>query len=173
MRFVLAYLVLDVWLKRSTPVSPECGHFIIINLAEPCSWKYRNLLCSFDANHLQISWRWTLFELIRLFQRRDSSFFSILILWEWKRLQSEICICQNVTCRWLKAIICRVFDHFANSPTNYRFFDTYLIASYQKGEENCLLDLSILTHELYVFTRKDLCFGTCRQVVYEMFIVWI
>ena len=73
----------------------------------------------------------------------------------------------------MKAIIFRVFDHFANSPTNYCFFDTSLIASYQKGEENCLLDVSILTFELYVFTRKDLCFATCRQVVYEMFIVWI
>ena len=32
----------------------------------------------------------------------------------------------------------------------------------------------ILTRELYVFTRKDvhLCFGTCRRVVHEMFIVW-
>ena len=32
--------------------------------------------------------------------------------------------------------------------------------------------MSILTRELYVFTRKDLylCFGTGRQVVYEMFI---
>ena len=75
----------------------------------------------------------------------------------------------------MKAIIFRVFDHFASSPTNYRFFDTYLIVSYQKGEENCLLDVYILTRELYFFTRKDLylCFGTCRQVVYEMFIVWI
>ena len=61
------------------------------------------------------------------------------------------------------------------SPTNYRLLDTYLIVSYQKGEENCLLDVYILTRELYVFTRKDLylCFGTCRQVVYEMFIFWI
>ena len=33
------------------------------------------------------------------------------------------------------------FDHFANSPTNYGFFDTYLIVSYQEGEENCLLDV--------------------------------
>ena len=49
----------------------------------------------------------------------------------------------------------------------------HLIVSYQKGEENCLLDVYILTRELYVFTRKDLSFGTCRQVVYEMFIVWI
>ena len=57
----------------------------------------------------------------------------------------------------MKAITFRVFDQFANSRTNYRFFDTYLIVSQQKGEENCLLDVSILTRELYVFTRKDLC----------------
>ena len=56
----------------------------------------------------------------------------------------------------MKAIIFRVFDDFANSPANYRFFDTYLIVSYLKGEENCLLDVCILTRELYVFTRKDL-----------------
>ena len=65
------------------------------------------------------------------------------------------------------------FDRFTNSPTNYCFCDTYLIVSYQKGEENCLLDVPILTRELYIFTRKDLCFGTCREVVYKMFIVWI
>ena len=49
----------------------------------------------------------------------------------------------------MKASIFRVFDHFANSSTNYHFFDTYLILSYQKGEENCLPDVSILTRELY------------------------
>ena len=47
----------------------------------------------------------------------------------------------------MKAIIFRVFDHFVNSPTNYRFFDTYLIVSYQKGEENCLFDVSIITRK--------------------------
>ena len=35
------------------------------------------------------------------------------------------------------------------------------------------LKRSILTRELYVFTSKDLYFGTCRQVIWEMFIVWI
>ena len=79
-----------------------------------------------------------------------------IFLWEWKRLQS----------RWMKAIIFRVFDHFANSPTNYCFFDTYLIVNYQRGEENCLLDVYILTRELYVFTRNDLylCFGTVGKL---------
>ena len=33
------------------------------------------------------------------------------------------------------------------SLTNYRFFDTYLIVSYQKGEENCLFDVSIITRK--------------------------
>ena len=64
----------------------------------------------------------------------------------------------------MKAIIFRVFDHFVNSPTNYRFFDTYVIVSDQEGEENCLLDVSILTCELYVFTRKDQCLSPCYGV---------
>ena len=34
-----------------------------------------------------------------------------------------------------------------------------------------LLEVPILTREFSVFTRKDLCSGTCWQVVYEMFIV--
>ena len=31
------------------------------------------------------------------------------------------------------------------------------------------LEVPILTRELYVFTRKDLCFGMCWQVVHKMF----
>ena len=54
----------------------------------------------------------------------------------------------------MKAVIFQVFDHVANSPTNYCFFDTYSIVSYRKGEENCLLDVSILTRELYVFYKE-------------------
>ena len=44
----------------------------------------------------------------------------------------------------MKAIIFQVFDHFANSPMNYYFFDTCLILSYKKWEENwnsCLKSL--------------------------------
>ena len=33
------------------------------------------------------------------------------------------------------------------------------------------LEVPILAGELYVFTRKDLCFGMCPEVIYEMFIV--
>ena len=33
-------------------------------------------------------------------------------------------------------IVMPVFDHFLKSPSNYRFFDTCLIVSYQKWEEN-------------------------------------
>ena len=52
--------------------------------------KYRNLLCSCNANRLQTSWQGTLFEFITAI----SAFFRwlILFLWEWKRLRSEICI---------------------------------------------------------------------------------
>ena len=46
-----------------------CRHFI------PCwwprSWKYRNLLSFCDANGLQISWQWTLFELITAIFREE------------------------------------------------------------------------------------------------------
>ena len=34
-----------------------------------------------------------------------------------------------------------------------------------------MLEVPILTREFYIFTGKDPCFGTCRQVVYEMFLV--
>ena len=81
-----------------------------------------------------------------------------------------------MTSRWMKAIIFWVFYHFANSPTNYRFFDTYLIVSYQKGEENCLLDVYILTRELYVFTRKRSVFwhvlASCSRNVYCLNLVF-
>ena len=42
----------------------------------------------------------------------------------------------KTSCRWMKAIIFRTFNHFVNSPANYRFFDTCLILSYGKWEEN-------------------------------------
>ena len=80
-----------------------------------------------------------------------------------------------MTCWSIKAIIFQVFDHFGNSPTNYRFFDTCLIASYQEWEENWNSHLnSQFNTWTLCFTRKDLCFSTCRQVVYKklMFIVW-
>ena len=53
--------------KCSTPVSPAG----ILYLAEPHSWKYQNLLCSCDAKGLQISWRWTLFELMTAIFREE------------------------------------------------------------------------------------------------------
>ena len=70
-------------------------------------------------------------------------------------------------------LIFRVFDHFANSPTNYRFFDTCLVLLKLRKLGRKLkqsLEVPILTHELYVFTSKDLCFGMCRQVVCVMFL---
>ena len=42
----------------------------------------------------------------------------------------------KTSCQWMKAIIFQVFDHFANSPTNYHFFNTSLTLSYEKWEEN-------------------------------------
>ena len=60
-----------------------------------------------------------------------------------------------MTSRWMKAIMFWVFDHFANSPTNYCFFDTYLIVSYQKGEENCLLDVYFNTWTLCFYQERS------------------
>ena len=74
-------------------------------------------------------------------------------------------------CRSMRAIIFRVFDHFANSPTNYRFCDTCSILSYQKWEKlKQSLTVPILTCELNVSTRKDLCFSMCWQVICKLFI---
>ena len=56
----------------------------------------------------------------------------------------------------MKAIIFRVFDRFANSPTNYRFFDTCLMLLKLRKMGRKLkqsLEVPILTPELYVFTR--------------------
>ena len=51
------------------------------------------------------------------------------------------------------------------------FFDSCLISSFQIGGRTLKqsLEIPILTRELYVFTRKDLCFGS--QVVCEIFFV--
>ena len=59
------------------------------------------------------------------------------------------------------------FDHFTNSPTNY-LHDHKLRKMRTKLKQS--LRVPFLTHELYVFTRTDLCFSTCQQVVCEMFI---
>ena len=73
----------------------------------------------------------------------------------------------KTSCQSMKAIIFRVFDHFANSPTN--LLDLKLPKMGRKLKQS--LEVPISTHELYVFTRKVLCFSTCRQVVCEMFVV--
>ena len=79
----------------------------------------------------------------------------------------------KTSCRSMKAIIFRVFDHFANSPTNHRLLTlAWSLAVPKMGRKlKQSLELPVLTRELYVFTRKDLCFRTCRQVVCEMFIL--
>ena len=43
------------------------------------------------------------------------------------------------------------------------FFDSWLILSFQIWEENWNSRLKSLPRELYVFTRKDLCFSTGRK----------
>ena len=72
----------------------------------------------------------------------------------------------KTSCRSMKAIIFQVFDHFANSPTNLLHLKLPKMGRKLKQS----LEVPISTCELYVFTRKVLCFGTCRQVVCEMFV---
>ena len=89
--------------------------------------KYRNLLCSCDVNGLQISWWWTLFELITAISEMIYEFLCmkhIIFMGNANRKNLHIV---KTSCRWMKSIIFRVFDHFKNSPTNYHGFDTCLI----------------------------------------------
>ena len=58
----------------------------------------------------------------------------------------------------MKALIFRVFDHFANSPTNYRFFDTCLmLLKLQKMGRKLKqsLEVPILTCELLLCFYKQ------------------
>ena len=73
----------------------------------------------------------------------------------------------------MKAIIFRVSDHFANSMTNYCVFDTCLVLATQNGKKIETVAWSPYFSELMFLQGKDLCFCTCRQVIYEMFVVWI
>ena len=50
------------------------------------------------------------------------------------------------------------------------FFDSWLILSFQIWEENWNSRLKSLPRELYVFTRKDLCFGTGRKSFAKYFL---
>ena len=89
--------------------------------------KYRNLLCSCDVNGLQISWWWTLFELITAISEMIYEFLCmkhIIFMGNANRKNLHIV---KTSRRWMKSIIFRVFDHFENSPTNYHGFDTCLI----------------------------------------------
>ena len=89
--------------------------------------KYRNLLCSCDVNGLQISWWWTLFELITAISEMIYEFLCMKHISFMGNANRKNLHIVKTSCRWMKAIIFRVFDHFENSPTNYHVFDTCLI----------------------------------------------
>ena len=73
----------------------------------------------------------------------------------------------------MKAIIFRVFNHFANSPRNYCVYDTCLILSYQKWEENCnsrLKSLLFLARN-FMFLQGKICVSA--RVGKSLFIAWM
>ena len=95
-----------------------------------------------------------------------------LFLWEWERFQSEICILFK-TCMPMNESnhisTFRSLRKFTDKlPFLWHLIDVKLRKMGRKLKQ--LLEVPILTRELYVFTRTDLCFSTCRQVVWEMFI---
>ena len=64
----------EIFLSAHLPRSSRSIAWFPLNLAEQCSWKYWNLLCSCDTNHFQISWWWTLFELITAISEKRFKF---------------------------------------------------------------------------------------------------
>ena len=145
-------------------------------LAKPPSWKYQSHLCSCNANSLQISWRWTLFELMTAISEKRYEFLYIKHIIFMGNTNSKNLHIVKTSCQSMKAIIFwlsfRSLCKFTNKlPCSWHLLDLKLPKKGRKFKQS--LEVPILAPELYVFTRKDLCFATCRQVIYEMFIVWI
>ena len=73
----------------------------------------------------------------------------------------------------MKAINFRVFDHGTNSPTNDRFSTFARSLTTKNGTKietvASTTSINMLFSIFFVFTRKDLCCGTRRQVIREMF----
>ena len=72
----------------------------------------------------------------------------------------------------MKAITFQVFDHFANSSTvSLTLAWSYTCKLLNMGRKlKQSLEIPILTRELYIFTRKDLCFGTGRKSFAKYFL---
>ena len=70
----------------------------------------------------------------------------------------------------MKVITFQVFDHFANSSTVSLTlaWSNKLLNMGRKLKQ--LLEIPILRRELYIFTRKDLCFGMGRKSFAKYFL---
>ena len=80
-----------------------------------------------------------------------------------ERFQSEICILLNRACRWMKAT-CIIFRVSITSQIHRQTTVSWHLLGLKlrkMGRKlNQSLEVPILTRELYVFTRTDLCFST-------------
>ena len=82
-----------------------------------------------------------------------------------KRLQSKICIIiVKTSCRSMKAITFQVFDH----AILWLLLDLKLPNMGRRLKQS--LEIPILTRELYVVTKKDLCFGTGHKSFAKYFL---
>ena len=71
-----------------------------------------------------------------------------------------------------ESITFQVFDHFANSSTvSLTLAWSYTCKLLNMGRKlKQSLEIPILTRELYIFARKDLCFGTGRKSFAKYFL---
>ena len=81
-----------------------------------------------------------------------------IIFWGMKKTSTRNLHIVKTSYQWMKAIIFRVFNHFVHSPTNYRFFESCLILSYEKWEENWN------SHSESLFNTWTLCVYKERSV---------
>ena len=89
-----------------------------------------------------------------------------------KRLQSEICILvKRHVDQWKLSHFKFSITSQIHRPFLWLFLDLKLPNMGRKLKQS--LEIPILTHELYVFTRKGLCFGTGRKSFVKYFFVCV
>ena len=89
-----------------------------------------------------------------------------------KRLQSEICILlKRHADQWKLSHFKFSITSQIQRPFLWLLLDLKLPNMGRRLKQS--LEIPILARELYVFTRKDLCFGTGRKSFAKYFFVWI
>ena len=106
--------------------------------------KYRNLLCSCDVNGLQISWWWTLFELITAISEMIYEFLCMKhIIFMGNANCKNLHIVKTHADEWKLSYFESSITSKIHSPTNYHVFDTCLIFKLPKmGRKIVIVALS-------------------------------